>query len=60
MTTIKLLEIRLEVEGESYEREFTRLFNEHIARYQRLAEEELRRQCANEQDRRLGDQEDHR
>ncbi len=55
MTTIKILEVRLEVEGDNYEQEFARLFNEHMTKYQRLADEEHRRECANEQDRLLGD-----
>jgi hypothetical protein len=56
-TTIKLLEVRLEVQGDSYEREFTRLFNQHMQRYQQLAAEQRHREQADEFDRQLGDQE---
>jgi hypothetical protein len=55
--TIKLLEVRLEIEGDAGEREFTRLFNENIIRWQRRMNEERALQVLSEYERSLGDQE---
>ncbi len=53
--TIKLLEVRLEVEGREHEQEFTRLFNDHMARWQRRMREERSLQELADFERDLGD-----
>ena len=56
MVTIKLLEVRLEVEGTEYEQEFARLFNQAMDKFQRLAAEDQWVQRMSEHERGLGDQ----
>ncbi len=58
MVTIKLLEIRLELEGDEHTRAFTRLFNQHMARWERLWKEEARRQALLDHERGTGDSPD--
>jgi hypothetical protein len=56
--TIKLLEVRIEVEGNDAEREFARLFNDHIVRWQRRVNEDCERERLAERERELGDREE--
>jgi hypothetical protein len=59
--TIHHLEVHLEVEGNDEEAAFTRLFNQHIRRWNRANQERVDRERLATQERRLSgpDQEDH-
>lgn len=57
MVTIKLLEVRLEVEGTRYEQEFARMFNKAMEQYERRAAQKEWVQRMAEHERGLGDQE---
>lgn len=57
MVTIKLLEVRLEIEGTKYEQEFARLFNQAMEKFQRIAAEQAWVDRMADHERGLGDQE---
>ncbi|WP_428268706.1 putative phage tail protein [Haliangium sp.] len=55
MVTIKTLEVTLELEGDEREQDFTRLFNQHMERWQRHYAEEAVLQRLADFERGLGD-----
>jgi hypothetical protein len=55
MVTIHHLEVHLEIEGEGDEAVFSRLFDKHIGKWHKLAEEAKLRQCRADDYRSLGD-----
>jgi hypothetical protein len=55
MVTIQSLEVTFEVDGESDEAVFARLFTRHITGWSRQRDEELQRRVTLESDRALGD-----
>jgi hypothetical protein len=55
MVTIHNLEVRFDVEGESDEAVFARLFAKHIGRWSRMDAEQRQRERRFEAERRLGE-----
>lgn len=55
MVTIKTLEVRFDVEGDSDDEVFARLFNKYIQRWNRLNQEQQSIQRMVSRDRALGD-----
>jgi hypothetical protein len=58
MVTIQNLEVRLDVEGEGDEAVFAKLFEKHIRRWHRQAEQAKARQRNADEYRSLGDRSD--